>query len=131
MKFIILTILLSLSGVAQSDAIRALGSYIPLYDHQGQNDLGQRCSVDFIRRPGNKLLVEVLTPRYVPFLVEPSDAFTLESHSLTIRHPSVAEGNGHVTMSLMLVNQTLEIRRTYCINSKCWDSGTACHLDRW
>lgn len=131
-KIISLSLLLSFSTFAQgADAVSALKSYIPFFEHSGVNDRYQRCSVDIYRKSGGAVMVDFISTRIHKFLVTPDLAYTSDKNYLKISQPSFAEGNGVVTMSLVFEDRLVKIERELCVEDRCWPSTMECSLDRW
>lgn len=128
---LLLCLFVSFPSLAAANAVEALKSYIPLYDHYGVNDAGQKCSVDFFRRPGGAVMVEMLSPRVNKYLVEPQFPFETSEKSFKVSQPSFEENDGVVTMSLIFENSSAIIERKFCVEERCWNSRAVCHLDRW
>ncbi|MCM2349313.1 MAG: hypothetical protein NDI69_04775 [Bacteriovoracaceae bacterium] len=130
-NILLLCLLVSFPTLAAANAVEALKNYIPLYDHHGVNDAGLKCSVDFYRRLGGAVMVEMLAPRVNKFLVEPQLSFGASDKSFKVSRPSFEENDGIVTMSLIFENSSAIIERKFCVEEQCWNSRTVCHLDRW
>lgn len=131
-KILSLTILLSFSPLAQAkDAVAALKSYIPFFEHHGVNDRYQRCSLDIYRKPGGAVMVDFISGKIYKFLVTPELSYKRENKYLKISQPSFPESGGEVTMSLVFEEQTVKIERLLCVEDRCWSSTMECSLDRW
>lgn len=129
-KILFLSLAVLSSVHAQSTAVEALKSYIPLYDHQGVNGLGRRCSIDLYHRSGG-IMVELMMPRFSKFLVSPEMKFEMAPDRLAIIRPSYPENDGTVTNGLIFEGREVRLERKYCVGEKCWTSGTPCLLDAW
>lgn len=130
-NILLLCLLVSFPTLAAVNAVEALKNYIPFYDHHGANDAGLKCSVDFYRRPGGAVMVELLTPRVNKYLVEPQLPFETSDKFFKVSQPSFEENDGIVTMSLIFENSSAIIERKFCVEERCWNSRAVCHLDRW
>ena len=127
--FVLLSLLIS--SFAQANAVSALKSYIPLYDHTGINDIGQECSIDFYHRPGGKVLVELLMPKLITFLIDPSMSFIARDSYFSASQPAFTENNGMVTLSLIFEGASVKVERQFCLEERCWSSGKVCQLEDW
>lgn len=130
-KILFLSVLTLISHNVQASAIEALKKYIPLYDHQGVNDAGRNCSIDFLRRPQGTILMELLAPQVVTFLISPDLPYEVGSGYYRVYQPSFEENDGIVTMGFILEGRTATVERRFCVGERCWFSRTSCHLDRW
>ncbi len=131
-KILSLSFLIFFSPLALgADAVSALKSYIPFFEHSGVNDRYQRCSVDIYRRTGGAVMVDFISTRIHKFLVTPDLAFKRDNNYLKISQPSFVENNGVVTMSLVFEERLVKIERELCVEDRCWPSTMECSLDRW
>jgi hypothetical protein len=121
---------LLLPHFAKADAIIALKEYIPLYEHLGTTDTGQRCSIDFFRYQ-DALKVDLLAPRFQRFILTSSMFFESSPRFFKASQPSFSEAGGMVTMSLVFRGRDVQIRREFCKEKNCWSSGVICHLESW
>ena len=124
-------LLLVFTSPVLANAVKALKSYIPLYQHAGVNNLGQRCSIDFFGRADGSLTVEIETPRFFKFILRPEYTFVAGPDSYIASAPALAENDGTVVMSLVFKSREVLLERNYCVGDKCWVSGSTCLLDSW
>lgn len=130
-KILLVFLTLFIASFAQANAVKALKTYIPFYDHVGVNDIGQECSIDFYHRAGGEVLVELLMPRLTKFVVGPAMNFISQDNYFTVSQPSFAENNGTVTLSLVFEGANVKVERRFCLEERCWSSGKVCQLEDW
>lgn len=129
LTFVFLSLLVT--SFAQANAVKALKSYIPLFDHPGINDIGQECSIDFYHRPGGAVLAELLMPRLTQFLIDPDMSYIAKDNYFSVSQPAFAENNGMVTLSLIFEGSNVKVERRFCLEERCWSSGKVCQLEDW
>lgn len=117
--------------VSLASAVDALRSYIPFYNHEGVNDIGEKCSIDFFLRPDKNLAVEFMNPRLTRFSLSPDDHFELGDDFFMSNRPEREENGGLVTMSLVFRGTEVQIQRRFCVEERCWVSGNSCYLNSW
>ncbi len=130
-KLVFYGLILLFPGLSLANAVDALRSYIPFYRHEGVNDIGEKCSIDFFFRSDRKLMVEFMNPRLARFLLSPEDQFERQEGFFMGNHPEREENGGLVTMSLVFRGTEVQIQRRFCTEERCWVSGNTCLLNTW
>lgn len=118
-------------ALSLASAVEALRSYIPFYSHEGVNDIGEKCSIDFFLRSDKNLAVEFMNPRLTRFSLSPEDKFEMGADFFLGNQPEIEENGGLVTMSLVFRGTEVQIQRRFCTQERCWVSGNICYLNSW
>ena len=109
-------------------AIRSLDEVVGFGKHEGQTDDGGRCSVEIDKVGTSKARVYLSNPRIFQFEFDDNAPVEMTSQILRISGPTLNEGNGKVTTTLVVENgRSVGFERKFC-TTKCWVSIRPCVL---
>lgn len=124
----LLFLALIISTHVYGGAISSLGEVVGFGKFEGQTDDGGRCSVEIDKVGTNKARVYLSNPRIFKFEFDDNAPTEMTSQILRISGPTISEGNGQVTTTLVVEHgRSIGFERKFC-TTKCWVSMRPCVL---